>query len=39
MNIDTSSLNANTETAAYMASSNNRKVFGGTTFSSQLKTL
>ncbi len=39
MNIDTSTLNSSTETAAYITSGQNRKIYGGDTFSSQLKTL
>ena len=39
MNIDTSTLSANTETASFMSSSKNRKIHGGNAFSSQLKTL
>ncbi|MBR5554748.1 hypothetical protein IKU74_01920 [bacterium] len=39
MNIDTSALSANTETASFMSSSKNRKIHGGNAFSSQLKTL
>jgi len=39
MNIDTSSLSSNTETASYMASAGNRKIYGGNSFSSQLQTL
>lgn len=39
MNIDTSSLSNSTETAAYLTSSQNRKIYGGNSFSSQLQTL
>jgi len=39
MNIDTSSLTNSSETAAFMATAQNRKIHGGNTFSSQLQTL
>lgn len=39
MNIDTSTLSSSTETAAYITSGQNRKIYGGNTFSSQLETL
>lgn len=39
MNIDTSSLTSGSEAAAYMASSQARKIHGGNTFSSHLQTL